>query len=156
MFTICSRHRPSRRSPGRRSDGPGHGPVKPESTGFGPIPGKTRGFLADTGNARKGQMEAALRRVRPERWEELMGPAARELLRKYTPVVLARERAEALEEGKARGRAETFLRQARVRFGHVPESRARQVMAADAAALDRWLEALLAADSLEAVFGTTH
>ncbi len=48
MFTICSRHRPSRRSPGRRSDGPGHGPVKPESAGFGPIPGKTRGFLADT------------------------------------------------------------------------------------------------------------
>ncbi len=44
MFTICSRHRPSRRSPGRRSDGPGHGPVKPESAGFGPIPGKTRGF----------------------------------------------------------------------------------------------------------------
>ncbi len=48
MFTICSRHRPSRRSPGRRSDGPGQGPVKPESAGFGPIPGKTRGFLADT------------------------------------------------------------------------------------------------------------
>ncbi len=48
MFTICSRHRPSRRSPGRCSDGPGHGPVKPESAGFGPIPGKTRGFLADT------------------------------------------------------------------------------------------------------------
>ncbi len=40
--------RPSRRSPGRRSDGPGQGPVKPESAGFGPIPGKTRGFLADT------------------------------------------------------------------------------------------------------------
>ncbi len=48
MFTICSRHRPSRRNPGRRSDGPGQGPVKPESAGFGPIPGKTRGFLADT------------------------------------------------------------------------------------------------------------
>ncbi len=48
MFTICSRHRPSRRSPGRRSDGSGHGPVKPESAGFGPIPGRTRGFLAYT------------------------------------------------------------------------------------------------------------
>ncbi len=48
MFTICYRHRPSRRCPGRRSDGPGQGPVKPESAGFGPIPGKTRGFLADT------------------------------------------------------------------------------------------------------------
>ncbi len=48
MFTICSRHQPSRRSPGRRSDGPGQGPVKPESAGFGPIPGKTRGFLAET------------------------------------------------------------------------------------------------------------
>ncbi len=48
MFTICSRHRPFRRSPGRRPKGPGHGPVKPESAGFGPIPGKTRGFLAGT------------------------------------------------------------------------------------------------------------
>ncbi len=48
MFTICSRHRPSRRSPGRRPEGPGQGPVKPESAGFGPVTGKTRGFLADT------------------------------------------------------------------------------------------------------------
>ena len=48
MFIICSRHRPSRRSPGRRPEGPGHGPVKPESAGFGPVTGKTRGFLADT------------------------------------------------------------------------------------------------------------
>ncbi len=48
MFIICSHHRPSHRSPGRRSDGPGQGPVKPESAGFSPIPGKTRGFLADT------------------------------------------------------------------------------------------------------------
>ncbi len=32
----------------RRSDGPGQDPVKPESAGFVPIPGKTRGFLADT------------------------------------------------------------------------------------------------------------
>ncbi len=48
MFTICSRHRPSRRSHGRRSDGPGQGPVKPESAGSGPVTGKTRGFLADT------------------------------------------------------------------------------------------------------------
>ncbi len=29
-------------------EGPGQGPVKPESAGSGPIPGKTRGFLADT------------------------------------------------------------------------------------------------------------
>ncbi len=48
MLIICSRRRPSYRSPGRRPEGPGHGPVKPESAGFGPIPGKTRGFLADT------------------------------------------------------------------------------------------------------------
>ncbi len=32
----------------RRSDGPGQGPVKPESAGSGPVTGKTRGFLADT------------------------------------------------------------------------------------------------------------
>ncbi len=30
------------------TDGPGQGPVKPESAGFGPVTGKTRSFLADT------------------------------------------------------------------------------------------------------------
>ncbi len=48
MFIICSRHRPSHRNPGRRSDWPGHGLVKPESAGFGTVTEKTRGFLADT------------------------------------------------------------------------------------------------------------
>ena len=57
------------------------------------------------------------------------------------------------ELGLAKGKAETFLRQARIRFGNVPAARADEVRAADAATLDRWLEALVVADTLEEVFG---
>ncbi len=48
MFIICSRHRPSRRSPGRRSDGPGQGSREAGIRRIRPDPRKTRGFLADT------------------------------------------------------------------------------------------------------------
>ncbi len=41
------------RESGEAFRGPGQGPVKPESAGFGPVTGKTRGFLADTSYARK-------------------------------------------------------------------------------------------------------
>ncbi len=126
-------------------------------------------YISDAySNLAPGQLEAALRRARPERWEELLGPAAEELIRKYTPVVLARERAEgeAIGEargevrgearGEARGKAKTLLRQARIRFGNVPEERYGQIMAADTATLDRWLDALLTAENLEAVFRSPH
>ena len=56
------------------------------------------------------------------------------------------------ELGLAKGKAETFLRQARIRFGNVPAARADEVRAAHAATLDRWLEALVVADTLEEVF----
>ncbi len=64
MFIICSCHRPSRRSPGRRPDGPSHGPVKPESAGFGPIPGKTRGFWQTLGNRAEADRMSATRGLR--------------------------------------------------------------------------------------------
>ena len=57
-----------------------------------------------------------------------------------------------LKQGRAEGKAETLLRLARMRFGDVPAARADEVHAADAATLDRWLDALLGADTLDAVF----
>ncbi len=57
------------------------------------------------------------------------------------------------EQGRAEGKAETFLRQARIKFGSVPPARAEKVRAAAAGELDAWLEALITAEDIEAVFG---
>lgn len=57
-----------------------------------------------------------------------------------------------LEQGEMRGKAEAILRQARIKFGDVPAARVDEVRAADVATLDRWLEALIGADTLDEVF----
>ena len=54
--------------------------------------------------------------------------------------------------GLAKGKAETLLYLARVKFGDIPVERADEVRAADPAKLDRWLEALIGADTLDEVF----
>ncbi len=120
----------------------------------------------------RGRLEAALRLARPERWEELMGTVADELVEDGRKTWIAHGRAEGLAEGVARGRAEgvargraegvargraegkaeTLLQLSHIKFGGVPDARVREIRAADAATLDRWLEALVSADTLEAVF----
>ena len=54
--------------------------------------------------------------------------------------------------GLSKGKAETFLSQARIKFGAVPSDRAAEVRSADTATLDRWLAALVVADTLDQVF----
>ena len=66
--------------------------------------------------------------------------------------LLEQGKALGLSEGRAEGRADTFMNLARIRFGDVPAARADEVRAADAATLDRWLEALIDADTLDEVF----
>ena len=53
--------------------------------------------------------------------------------------------------GLAKGKAETLLRQAGIRFGDLPPDRVDEIRAADAATLDRWLEAMVVAETLEDV-----
>ncbi len=66
--------------------------------------------------------------------------------------LLEQGKAVGLSEGRAAGKAETLLRLARKRFGDVPEVRADMVLSADAETLDRWLDALIGADTLEEIF----
>jgi hypothetical protein len=74
--------------------------------------------------------------------------------------VMAREReqgrieGEALgkAKGKAEGKAETLLRLLERRFDAVPEPYHAQVLAADATQLDTWIDAVLDAENIEAVF----
>jgi flagellar biosynthesis/type III secretory pathway protein FliH len=61
-------------------------------------------------------------------------------------------RAEGEARGKARGKAETLLRLLERRFHGVPEEYHAQVLAADAEQLDTWIDAVLDAGSIEAVF----
>lgn len=64
----------------------------------------------------------------------------------------ARGLKKALAGGRAEWKAETLLRQARIKFGDVPAARVSEVGAADEASLDRWLEAVVVVDTLEEVF----
>ena len=94
------------------------------------------------------ELRTRLRAEGQNELEAIVGTIAETLLEQGEVRGLAK--GEAL--GLAKGKAETFLRQARIRFGDVPATRAGEVRAADAATLDRWLEALVVADTLEEVF----
>ena len=59
--------------------------------------------------------------------------------------------AEGRIEGETKGRAETLLKLLRLRFASVPDSAAERVTHADAATLDRWVERVLTAGSVDDV-----
>jgi len=99
-------------------------------------------------NTRPAALEAALRRAKPERWENLMGTIAETWIEQGE----AKGKAVGIAEGEARGKAETFLRLARLRFGDLPEPRVDAVRTASPAQIDRWLEPLLSAENLEDIF----
>ena len=55
-------------------------------------------------------------------------------------------------EGIAEGKADTFVRQACRKFGRLSAERAEQVRSASPEQLDAWLDALIIADDIDAVF----
>jgi predicted transposase YdaD len=63
-------------------------------------------------------------------------------------------RAEGRAEGEATGKAKTLLRLLDRRFHNIPEAYRTRVLAANADQLDTWIDAVLDADSMDAVFGT--
>ena len=64
-----------------------------------------------------------------------------------------RQRAAARDEGLREGERKLLLRLLRARFGELPAAVLARVEAAEGADLERWGERVLAADSLDAVFG---
>ena len=66
--------------------------------------------------------------------------------------LLEQGEARGFTKGRAEGKAESLLRLTRKKFGEVPEARVDEIQSADADALERWLEALLVAETLEDVF----
>ena len=104
------------------------------------------------------RIAAALRRTGrdPERVEEIMGTAAQTWLEQGRDEGIARGRAEGIAQGRAEGKAETFLRQARLKFGLLSPERTKQVRRASPEELDIWLDALILAGDIDAVFGETN
>src|SRR3954451_10813506 len=88
-------------------------------------------------------IEAALARAPDEQREAVMSVMAQER---------EQGRIEGEAQGKARGKAETLLRLLERRFHGVPEPYHAQVLAADVVQLDTWIDAVLEAESIDAVF----
>lgn len=57
------------------------------------------------------------------------------------------------QEGRETTLRSVLTRQVVLRFGPMPVEAAERILLADSAELERWIDRLLAADSLEAVFG---
>jgi hypothetical protein len=65
----------------------------------------------------------------------------------------AKGKAEGEAKGKAEGKAETLRKQLTLKFGKPTEAAAHRIANGSEADLDRWLERVLTADSLDAVIG---
>ena len=106
-------------------------------------------------------IEGALARAPDEQREAVMSVMAQE---REQGRIEGRAEGEALgkakgkAEGRAEGKAETLLRLLDRRFHGVSEAHRTQVLAASADQLDAWIDAVLDAESIDAVFGapTAH
>ena len=98
------------------------------------------------------ELRTRLRNEGHNEMEALVGTIAETLLEQGEVRGLAKGRAQGEALGLAKGKAETFLHLAQVKFGDIPAARADEVRAADAATLDRWLEVLIGADTLDEIF----
>ena len=114
-------------------------------------------------------LEEALRAAKPERWEALMGTVAetwtKQAQAEGLAEGLARGKAEGLARGEARGKAEgkaeglaegeakSLTRLLERRFGPLPRPVRDRIAAASLEQLDTWLDAILDAPSLKALFG---
>ncbi|MCY4136781.1 MAG: hypothetical protein OXF56_00760, partial [Rhodobacteraceae bacterium] len=100
------------------------------------------------------RIEAALRRTGTdaETVEEIMGTAAQIWMEQGKAAGIAEGKAAGIAEGKAVGKADTFLRLARLKFGDLSAEQAERVRGASPEQLDSWLDALITAEDIDAVF----
>jgi predicted transposase/invertase (TIGR01784 family) len=78
-------------------------------------------------------------------------PEVKEALMTLAEKWKAEGEAKGIAKGEAKGRMETLRKQLTLKFGELPESAARRLASASEAELDRWVELVLAADTLDAV-----
>ncbi|MXY32505.1 MAG: DUF4351 domain-containing protein [Boseongicola sp. SB0664_bin_43] len=73
-------------------------------------------------------------------------------MRTLSEALAEQGRIEGIAEGRIAGKADTLLRQARLRFGEVSAAREAEIRSASTEQLDAWSEALIFAPDLDAVF----
>ncbi|MCI0506159.1 MAG: Rpn family recombination-promoting nuclease/putative transposase [Gammaproteobacteria bacterium] len=73
-------------------------------------------------------------------------------IKQWEQKIAEKGREEGLEKGRLLGEAKTLKKMLVLKFGGLPEWAEQRIAQADAATLDRWVERLLAANSLEDVF----
>jgi hypothetical protein len=77
-----------------------------------------------------------------------LGPKAEEVLMTGEQILIAKGRA----EGRAEGEAQMLLKLLGAKFGTIPDGVVARVQAATVAELDVWVDRILLAESLDAVF----
>ncbi|MEZ4437187.1 MAG: hypothetical protein R3F65_32745 [bacterium] len=92
-----------------------------------------------------------IRRVAGPEAEEVAMTAAQRLIDEGRAAGRQEGRAEGRQEGRAEGQRLTLERLLRLKFGPLPEDAERHLAAADPAALTRYTERVLTADTLAAV-----
>ncbi len=130
-------------------------------------------YIAEKLSLSPERLEAALRRVgkEPEAVEALMGTAAQAWLeqgeargeKRGMAAGIAQGKAAGIAEGKAvgiaqgmtGGKSEALARLLKRRFGPLPDKIQAHIAAATLDQLDRWLDAVLDAPTLGAIFGGT-
>lgn len=99
-------------------------------------------------------------RLLPGQEEKVMSPAMRQIIDMERPRILAEERPKIVAEERPRilaeGRAAVLLRLLERKFGRLADDTAERVRAADDRELDRMLDAILDAESVEAVLATAR
>ena len=101
-------------------------------------------YIVSVYDIERAAFENAARMAKPERWEALVGTIAEEWIKQGEARGLAR--------GEARGRSATLARQLERRFGPLPPAARRRIDRATQPELDGWLDAVLNAPTLDAVF----
>lgn len=63
---------------------------------------------------------------------------------------------EGRQEGRQEGEAIALRKQIRMKFGHIPDWAEKKIASADISELDQWIEKILTAETLEALFELPH
>ena len=101
---------------------------------------------------REALFEEALRKARPERWRHLMGTIAEAYVERGRNEGLATGRAQGMEQGMAKGEAKVLVRLLERRFGALPAVARERISGAGIPALYVWLDRVIDASALNAVF----
>ncbi len=114
-------------------------------------------YIAEQVSLPPERIAAALRRIGtdPDEVEALMGTAAQVWFEQGEARGKAAGIAEGRTAGVAEGKSETLARLIERRFGPPPDEVRSRIAGAGLEQLDRWLDAVLDAPTLDAVFGSS-